>query len=111
MDRIETNNVFRVAYHLTRPAKDVSLSIDDKGEKRFIVEGDALYLDDLNYHAGKALVNPLVFERLCRYLDDSGCRDALRSQLKQGDVFNDADCVDENDFDLFTDDDAESEES
>ena len=72
MDRIKTNNAFQVAYHLSRSDRPVSLSLGENGEKRFIIEGETLYQDDLRYHAGKALVNPLVFENLFRYLENAG---------------------------------------
>ena len=104
MDRIETNNVFRAAYLLTRPDKDVSLSLVDKGEKRFIVEGDTLFIDDLKYHCGKASVNPLVFERMCRYLERSGSSDSCRFPLDQRDALKYEDHVDDDDIDLLADD-------
>ena len=70
MDRIHTKDIFRAAYHITRENRLFAISFNEEGEKEFIIKGIKLYSEDLKYCTGQALINPLVFEKSYRFLED-----------------------------------------
>ncbi len=70
MDRIQTSDIFRAAYHITREDRLFAVSITNEDEKEFIIKGENLYSEDWKYRAGQAIINPLVFEKSIRLLEE-----------------------------------------
>lgn len=70
MDLIQTKDIFRAAYHITRKDYLFSISFNEDCEKVFTIKGNNLLVEDLDYSTGRALIDPLVFEKSYCFLND-----------------------------------------
>ncbi len=75
MNRIlETNDIFKSAYLLSRSFILRETRFVDSHQVRFVIEGENIDIEDRLYHAGKALAEPLRLK---------SCLDLLRDKLNQ----------------------------
>ena len=68
MNRIETNDLFKGAYLLSRSFRLKETLFIDNHQVRFVIEGDDIKAEDLRYHTGQALVDPLRLKECLRVL-------------------------------------------
>ena len=57
---VQTSDPFRVAWLLTRCGRHKGVESAGKGQGTYIVEGEKIAEEDMNYRRGRASVNPLV---------------------------------------------------
>jgi hypothetical protein len=78
MNRIlETNDLFKGAYLLSRSYRLRETRFVEGHQVRFVLEGENIADEDLRYHTGQALVDPLRLKECVRIL-----REILNQTLK-----------------------------
>ena len=68
MDRIETNDVFKGAYLLSRSCRLKETRFVDAHQVRFVIEGKDIFDEDRLYHNGQATVEPLRLKECLSFL-------------------------------------------
>jgi hypothetical protein len=74
---LETNDLFKGAYLLSQSYKLKETRFVEGHQVRFILEGEDIENEDLRYHTGQALVDPLRLKECVRIL-----REILTQTLK-----------------------------
>ncbi len=77
LNKIETNDLFKGAYLLSQSFRLKETLFIDNHQVRFVIEGDNIKAEDLRYHTGQALVDPLRLKECVRVL-----REILTQTLK-----------------------------
>lgn len=62
MDQICTSDVFRASYHLTKQDRYFKVGLNSKGEKCFLIKGEGVCSDDMEYFTGNSAVSPLALK-------------------------------------------------
>jgi hypothetical protein len=68
MTEIWTNDLFKVAYLLSKGQRLHSVGFDN-GKAQFIIKGEYIEMHDLRYKTGRALINPLILKESIRFLE------------------------------------------
>lgn len=68
MNRIETNDLFKSAYFLTRSCRLVETRINGNDQVRFLLEGENIEEEEQMYLCGQAVTNPLHLKESLNFL-------------------------------------------
>ncbi len=69
LSAIETSDIFRGAYLLTQGARLIEARTQ-RGQVRFVIEGEYVVEHDASYRLGQALVNPIALRETLNLLRD-----------------------------------------